>query len=191
MFCPEWKTEDGFEMQFGVNHLGHFLLTNLLLDLLKASAPARIVNVASLGHLFGKMYWDNINMRNSYSPIMAYAQSKLANVLFTRELSKRLTGRTYKQESHWQVLEKLGHESFEVLHVGSVCSNTMWSMLTFFESRYALTLNTLLNATAYISCPSMKPTECNKIHQQEQKLFCFLHSAWLGLNMRSVNIKHL
>ncbi|XP_038071167.1 retinol dehydrogenase 13-like [Patiria miniata] len=92
MFCPEWKTEDGFEMQFGVNHLGHFLLTNLLLDLIKSSAPARIVNVSSMAHAFNKMCWDDLHMREKYDTMAAYAQSKLANVLFTKELAKRLMG---------------------------------------------------------------------------------------------------
>ncbi|XP_029952163.1 retinol dehydrogenase 13-like [Salarias fasciatus] len=92
MSCPQWKTEDGFEMQFGVNHLGHFLLTNCLLDLLKKSAPSRIVNVSSLAHERGQIYFDDINQEKDYKPRKSYAQSKLANVLFTRELAKKLQG---------------------------------------------------------------------------------------------------
>ncbi|XP_072171697.1 retinol dehydrogenase 11-like [Diadema setosum] len=92
MMCPHWKTEDGFEMQFGVNHLGHFLLTHLLLDLLKASAPSRIVNVSSIGHQFGRMHFDDIMLEKKYDSIVSYGQSKLANILFTRELAKRLSG---------------------------------------------------------------------------------------------------
>lgn len=92
MSCPKWQTEDGFEMQFGVNHLGHFLLTNCLLDLLKKSSPSRIVNVSSLAHERGQIYFDDINLDKDYNPWKSYRQSKLANVLFTRELAKRLHG---------------------------------------------------------------------------------------------------
>ena len=92
MACPYSKTEDGFEMQFAVNHLAHFLLTNLLLDRLKEAPSARIVNVSSLAHMNGKINFDDINFEKSYEPWQAYGQSKLANILFTRSLAKRLVG---------------------------------------------------------------------------------------------------
>ena len=90
---PERKlTQDGFEMHIGVNHLGHFLLTNLLLDRIKETPSARIVNVSSMGHSMGKIEFDNLNSERSYSWLGAYGTSKLANILFTRSLAKRLTG---------------------------------------------------------------------------------------------------
>lgn len=93
MRCPEGKTENGFDMQFGVNYLGPFLLTNLLLDKLKASAPSRIVNLASVAHVSGELDFDDLNWeRRTFDTRKAYSQSKLAVVLFTRELSKRLEG---------------------------------------------------------------------------------------------------
>ncbi|KAG7482476.1 hypothetical protein JOB18_021924 [Solea senegalensis] len=92
MMCPKWQTKDGFEMQFGVNHLGHFLFTNCLLDLLKKSAPSRIVIVSSLAHEKGQIHFDDINLDKDYSPVKSYRQSKLANVLFGRELATRLQG---------------------------------------------------------------------------------------------------
>ncbi|XP_008293503.1 retinol dehydrogenase 12-like [Stegastes partitus] len=92
MVCPYGKTADGFEMQIGVNHMGHFLLTYLLLDLIKRSAPARIVTVSSMAHAWGSINLDDINSEKSYDKTRAYSQSKLANVLFTRSLAKRLEG---------------------------------------------------------------------------------------------------
>jgi len=86
-------TVDGYEEVFAVNHLSHFLLTHLLLPVLKASAPARIINVSSLAHAMGgKMHWDDLMLEKSYKRWPAYSQSKLANILFTIELAKRLKG---------------------------------------------------------------------------------------------------
>lgn len=92
MFTPYSHTEDGFEMQMGTNHFGHFLLTQLLLDTLKASAPSRIINVSSYLHKYGQINRDDFNKDKYYSRHQAYFDTKLANVLFTRELSKRLHG---------------------------------------------------------------------------------------------------
>ncbi|KAI9520713.1 Retinol dehydrogenase 14 [Dissostichus eleginoides] len=90
--CPYTKTEDGFEMQFGVNHLGHFLLTHLLLDLLKRSTPSRIVVVSSKLYKHGHIDFEDLNSEQSYNKAFAYSRSKLANLLFTLELGHRLEG---------------------------------------------------------------------------------------------------
>lgn len=92
MACPKELTKDGFEMHFGTNHLGHFLLTSLLLDIMKVSAPARIINVASLFYIVGKIRRDDLFGEKFYFRWFAYASSKLANILFTRELADRLKG---------------------------------------------------------------------------------------------------
>ncbi|XP_054153458.1 retinol dehydrogenase 11-like [Oppia nitens] len=91
MRCPYSTTEDGFEMQFGTNHLGHFLLTLSVMSLLQSAPKARIVNVSAALYVFGKIHFENINLRNNaYTPLMGYYQSKLANILFTKELATRL-----------------------------------------------------------------------------------------------------
>jgi retinol dehydrogenase 14 len=84
------RTVDGLERTFAVNHLAPFLLTHLLLDRLKCSAPARIVTVASNAHVLGRLDLDDLQGEGDYSGPRAYNQSKLANILFTRELARRL-----------------------------------------------------------------------------------------------------
>jgi NAD(P)-dependent dehydrogenase (short-subunit alcohol dehydrogenase family) len=83
-------TEDGFERQFGTNHLGHFALTGLLMPKLLAASAPRVVTVSSLAHRNGKMDFDNLQSEKSYVPWDAYNQSKLANLLFARELDRRV-----------------------------------------------------------------------------------------------------
>jgi NAD(P)-dependent dehydrogenase (short-subunit alcohol dehydrogenase family) len=91
MMCPERKTAQGFELQFGVNHLGHFALTALMLPLLRATPNARIVTVSSMAHRSGKMVFDDLHFATrGYSAMGAYTQSKLANLLFTFELQRKL-----------------------------------------------------------------------------------------------------
>ncbi len=85
-------TVDGLEETFAVNHLAYFLLTNLLLDRLRANAPARIVNVGSDAHKFGRLDLDDLQSERSYASMRVYGTSKLANLLFTRELARRLEG---------------------------------------------------------------------------------------------------
>ncbi len=92
MALPYRKTADGFEMQIGTNHLGHFALTGLLLDRLRKSEGARVVNVASGAHRMGAIRFDDLNWERGYRKWGAYGQSKLANLLFTYELQRRLDG---------------------------------------------------------------------------------------------------
>jgi len=102
---------DDIEMTFAVNHLGYFLLTNLLLDLVVRSAPARVVTVASIGHRGGTLDFEDLGLERGYSIMGAYSRSKLANVLFAAELARRLDGTGVTSNS---------------LHPGSVATN-IWS----------------------------------------------------------------
>jgi NAD(P)-dependent dehydrogenase (short-subunit alcohol dehydrogenase family) len=92
IFTKREVTAEGFEKTWALNHLAEFLLTELLLDRLKASAPARIVNVASDAHSTGSIDFDNLQGERKYSGIGAYSQSKLANIMFTYALARRLAG---------------------------------------------------------------------------------------------------
>ena len=92
MFTPKATTKDGFELQFGTNHLGHFALTGRLLDLLLDTPGSRVVTVSSIGHRFGRIPFDDLQSERRYNRVGAYGQAKLANLLFTYELQRRLTG---------------------------------------------------------------------------------------------------
>ncbi|NXS40849.1 RDH12 dehydrogenase, partial [Balaeniceps rex] len=131
MLCPYSKTADGFEMHLGVNHLGHFLLTFLLLERLKQSAPARIVNVSSVAHHVGRIRFHDLHGEKSYNRGLAYCHSKLANVLFTRELARRLQGKSQRRAEF----------TANALHPGSVYSDLvrhsfvmmwLWKIFSFF-----------------------------------------------------------
>ncbi|XP_010643643.1 retinol dehydrogenase 11 isoform X2 [Fukomys damarensis] len=126
MMCPYSKTADGFEMHMGVNHLGHFLLTHLLLEKLKASAPSRVINVSSWGHHLGRIHFHNLQGEKFYHSGLAYCHSKLANILFTRELARRLQGSgitTYSVHPGSVSSELIRHSSFMRL---------MWWLFYYF-----------------------------------------------------------
>lgn len=131
VFGPKRTTDDNFDLTFGVNHLGHFLLTNLLLDLLKASSPSRIVIVSSKLHKIGVIKKDDLNREKSYGVYEAYAQSKLANLLFAQSLSKKLSGTAVTVNS---------------LHPGYVATDIFRSEPTFMKTIYGF-LNNFLAKT--------------------------------------------
>jgi NAD(P)-dependent dehydrogenase (short-subunit alcohol dehydrogenase family) len=94
MYTPKSTTKDGFELQFGTNHLGHFALTGLLLDRLLPVAGSRIVTVSSVGHrILADIHFDDLQWERRYNRVAAYGQAKLANLLFTYELQRRLAPR--------------------------------------------------------------------------------------------------
>lgn len=105
-------TESGLELQFAVNHLAPFLLTELLLGLLEASAPARVITVSSEAHRTGRIDFDDLQGKHSYRGLRAYRQSKLANILFTRELARRLQG---------------GRVTANTLHPGAIATRLLFT----------------------------------------------------------------
>jgi NAD(P)-dependent dehydrogenase (short-subunit alcohol dehydrogenase family) len=94
MYTDKGTTKDGFELQFGTNHLGHFAFTGLLLDRLLPVEGSRVVTVSSVGHrILAKIHFDDLQWERSYNRVRAYGQSKLANLMFTYELQRRLAGK--------------------------------------------------------------------------------------------------
>lgn len=117
-------TAQGFEMQFGVNHLGHFLLTHLLLDRVKAANAGRIIVLSSIMHWLGRIDFNSFRGEKRYNPVMAYGQSKLANLLFVQELSRRLEGTGI---------------AVNAVHPGGVDTGIARDLPAFMQKIYAMT----------------------------------------------------
>ena len=115
MYTPKQVTKDGFEMQFGTNHLGHFALTGLLLDHLLPVRGSRVVTVSSMGHrIRASIHFDDLQWERRYDRIAAYGQSKLANLLFTYELQRRLSARPGANKSTIAVAAHPGTSNTEL-----------------------------------------------------------------------------
>ncbi|MGW7303022.1 oxidoreductase [Streptomyces sp. NPDC054829] len=129
MMIPRQRTKDGFEMQFGTNHLGHFALTNLLLP----HITGRVVTVASAAHRwgYGTIRFDDLNMEADYDPRRAYGQSKLANLLFTLELQRRLT------EAGSEVRALAAHPGYSATNLQSHAASTVARVGMWITNRLA------------------------------------------------------
>uniref|UniRef100_A0A2P2HXW6 Retinol dehydrogenase 12-like n=2 Tax=Hirondellea gigas TaxID=1518452 RepID=A0A2P2HXW6_9CRUS len=159
MMCPYMETTEGFEIQMGTNHLGHFLLTNLLLPQMKHGQPARIISLSSLAHIGGKLDLNDLNNKKSYDKIQAYCNSKIANVLFTRQLAKQLSG------TNIQVFS---------VHPGLVYSNLGRYLMPQFVSDYlycVMQKTTLEGAQTTIYCAT-------DAHQHSEMYFSDCAVGW-------------
>ena len=135
MATPEGRTADGFELQFGTNHLGHFVLVNRLRSLL-AGGPARIVNLSSAGHRFSDVVLDDVNFeRTPYDPWQAYGRSKTANILFAVELDRRGKGAGQRACAvhPGTIITELGRhmteETFQALPAARAGQETIWKSI--------------------------------------------------------------
>ena len=144
MYPPKETTKDGFELQFGTNHLGHFAFTGLLLDRLLPVPGSRVVTVSSIGHrIKAAIHFDDLQWERSYSRVGAYGQSKLANLLFTYELQRRLTGeRTTALAAH-----PGGSDTELIRHLPRVMQVAVPLLRPLFQDAAAGALPTLRAAT--------------------------------------------
>lgn len=154
MMVPHWKTEDGFEKQFGVNHLGHFALTGLLIDLVLNTPNARVVNVSSTAHRFGKMDWDNLMFENDgYGRMRAYGRSKLSNLLFTYELQRRF------ERAGVKCISVAAHPGIADTELGRYIEEKLsWRFLSLFFREYSAAMGALPQIRASVG-PNVKGGE--------------------------------
>jgi len=141
MMPPESKTAEGFELQFGVNYLGHFLLTQLLYDKLKSTKDARVVTLSSIAHRSGEIDFDNFRVEKSYDPRREYYQSKLADLMFTLELGRRI------QANGDNILSVACHPGFTKTDLQRHLDPAVFANLTLMDT-WQGSLPTLLAATS-------------------------------------------
>lgn len=131
MMPPYTKTEDGFELQFGANHLGHFLLTGLLLDTLVKTPDSRIVSLSSLVHKNGEINFDDLQSKKEYSASKAYGQSKLACLMFAYELQRRLEKAGYKNP-----ISVAAHPGLALTDLGRHMPKLLYMVFTTIMGRF-------------------------------------------------------
>ena len=149
MAIPFTKTADGFEMQIGTNHLGHFALTGLLLDLLLATPEARVVNVSSGAHRMGKIRFDDLNWKQGYRRWAAYGQSKLANLLFTFELQRRLDA------ADKGLISVACHPGYAATNLQSVSAKSAGTLSFVFEVIAGIGNNVFAQSAAMGALPTL------------------------------------
>jgi NAD(P)-dependent dehydrogenase (short-subunit alcohol dehydrogenase family) len=150
MIPPKQKTSDGFELQFGVNHLGHFALTGHLLPKLKDQSGARIVSVSSLAHRSGRIDYKDIHAEQKYERMTRYSMSKFANILFTYELQRRL--------------EKADSPAISVACHPGGSATELGRYLPPFFSLLLMPLNLLMNTPAEGALPTLMATTGAQVH---------------------------
>ena len=129
MYTPKQTTKDGFEMQFGTNHLGHFAFTGLLLDRMLPVAGSRVVTVSSIGHrIMADIHFDDLQWERRYNRVAAYGQAKLANLLFTYELQRRLA-------AHGSTIAAAAHPGGSNTELGRYMSGPLQPAVQLFFSR--------------------------------------------------------
>ncbi|MBT4492330.1 MAG: SDR family NAD(P)-dependent oxidoreductase [Gammaproteobacteria bacterium] len=144
MVPPKMVTSDGFELQFGVNHLGHFALTGHLLPLLKDQDGARVVNVSSLAHRNGRIIYDDLHAEKEYSAMERYQMSKFANILFTYELQRKL--------------EAAGSKTLSVACHPGGSSTELGRYINPFLAVLFLPLSLIMNSSAEGALPTLMAT---------------------------------
>ncbi|XP_022912834.1 polyprenol dehydrogenase-like isoform X2 [Onthophagus taurus] len=184
MYVPFEETEDGFESQVGVNYIGHFVLTHLLLEKLKQSgvegAKSRVINLSSIAHEAGIVSFDDFNSKNEYMSFAAYAQSKLAQLLFSNYLNKMMKEEGFNVESFAVHPGVVNTDLFDGTYIKKI---TPWAIAFFFKSPEKGAVPVVFAAVSpkaeglggsYISnCEPKSPSKTARDVELQEKLFNF------------------